>query len=185
MDVKSLPDEKRIQLIYDAKNGSSYALGQLLQDNYSAVFKFVLKLTLNAQSAADVTQDCMVRVIDKFSLYDPEKSSLSTWMITIAKNLWIEECRKKARLFKIFDKYHENEEAYENSNIDEFLIHDEVLSALNRLSDKERMSLILKHLNGYSYEEIAVILKIPLGTVKSRISSGMKSFKKELESNER
>jgi RNA polymerase sigma-70 factor (ECF subfamily) len=189
LDVSILPVESSMELISEAKSGSNYALGQLLQQNYSIVYKYILKASLDCQLAADITQDCMVRVIDKFAYYDPQKSALSTWMITIAKNLLIEEYRRNKRkrgCIEQLELYGENGAAdtpYQDQ-VNDFIMKDEVLSALNKLSEKERIPIILKHARGYSYEEIAKILKIPIGTVKSRISNGLKSFKKELERNE-
>ena len=187
MDVTVLPDEIQIKLLEQAKNGSSYALGQLLQQNYSTVYKYIFKLTLDAQNAADITQDCMVRVIDKFALYDPQKSALSTWMIAIAKNLWVEECRRLKRNFKYTEKLQADENTQDlrqNDSMNEFVNRDRVLSALKKLTEKERTVVVLRYNGGYSYEEIAKLLKIPIGTVKSRIFSGMKLLKKEIESNE-
>jgi RNA polymerase sigma-70 factor (ECF subfamily) len=171
-----------IGLISEAKGGSSYALAQLLEHNYSAVYKYMLGLTLDSQLAADITQDCMVRVIEKFFLYDPEKSALSTWMITIAKNLFIEHCRKNKRKDK-FLAFPELETQTDSMN--DLIENEEILSAIKNLSLKARVPVLLKHSAGYSYEEIAKILKIPVGTVKSRIFNGLNSLKKELENYER
>ena len=185
MGLIELPKDAVDQLICDAKNGSSYALGQLLQLNYSAVYKFMLKLTLDAEAARDVTQDCMVRVIEKFPLFDPGKASLTTWMISIAKNLWIEDCRRKIRSHKYLGVIGEKMQSDTEFQKDEIQLKEELISAIRRLHEKERIPVILKHLGGYSYEEIARMLKIPLGTVKSRISVGMKSLKKEMDGYER
>jgi RNA polymerase sigma factor (sigma-70 family) len=87
--------EVECQLVREARNGSDYALARLLQENYATVCRFMCKLTLDPQLAADITQDCMERVIEKFPLFDPQKSTFSTWMIAIAKNLWIDECRRR------------------------------------------------------------------------------------------
>lgn len=190
MDVICLPEDTRIQMVLEAKNGSNYALGQLLAENYNAVYKYILKYTMDSQLAADITQECMLRVIQKFSYYDPQKSSLSTWMITIAKNLLIEEYRRNKRKNKYVQSIEESSEnCYtclpSQDQISELIEKDELLAALGKLSMKERIPVILKHSDGYSYEEIAKVLKIPLGTVKSRIFNAMKSLKKELEHNAR
>lgn len=176
------PDSYEINLILKAQDGSDYALAQLLQQNYAAVNRYLLSVTFDSQTAADITQDCMVKVIDKFALYDPEKSSLSTWMITIAKNLWIEQCRKNARGRKVLEQI---EQPHSDDPALEITEHDEVFSAVHKLSEKLRIPLLMKHAAGYSYEEIAKYLKIPVGTVKSRISNGIKTLRKELEGNER
>lgn len=174
--------EEESALIEKAKNGGNYALAQLLEQNYNMVYHFMLGLTLDSQQAADVTQDCMVKVIEKFALYDSDKSALSTWMIAMAKNIWINYCRKN----KVIQKYAEEPETQTvNKSIDEMIENDQVLTAVKSMSDKTRMPVLLKHAAGYSYEEIALILKIPVGTVKSRIFNGLNALKKELEGYER
>lgn len=177
-----MSDTNQLQLIDEAKNGSNYALSLLLEQNYAAVYKFMVKVTLDTQFAADITQDCMVRVIEKIQLYDPEKSAFSTWMITIAKNLWIEECRRKKRRRSLCETIMPQDGV---SRIDEIIEQDEILSALKKLSLKIRLPVVLRHSAGYSYEEIARILKIPVGTVKSRIFNGLKLLEKELGKSER
>lgn len=174
-----LPEELNTQLISEAKNGSNYALAQLLQENYSKVFGYLLKLTLDSQLAADITQDCMLKVIDKVELYDPRLSSFSTWMISIAKHLWLEDCRRNRRRQKYSEQY---VEAPVPDPVEQFPEKDEILAALDKMSQKSRMPILLKYSGGYSYEEIADLLKIPLGTVKSRISNGIAFLRKELES---
>ena len=174
-------DSEERQLAVEAKNGSSYALAQLLERNYETVYRFMRKLTLDSHLAADVTQDCMVRAIDKIKLYDPEKSAFSTWMITIAKNLWVEKCRAGKRR----REYSGYLAPGQQDPIGEILDRDEILGALKKLSAKLRIPVILRYSGGFGYEEIAGLLNIPLGTVKSRISNGLKALRKELENSER
>jgi RNA polymerase sigma-70 factor, ECF subfamily len=186
MDAFDLKSDHEQTLICEAKSGSNYALGQLLQTNYSAVYKYMLKLTLDTRLAEDLTQDCMIRVIDKFALYDPQKSALSTWMIAIAKNLWLEECRRGRRrpALELDDHSEIREFPTQKDEVNELIEKDEILSAVKKLSDKLRVPVLLCHAGGYRYDEIAGILKIPLGTVKSRIFNGLKILKKELSSDE-
>lgn len=176
-----MPNENEIRLIREAQSGNDYALSQLLQQNYAAVYRYLLSVTFDRQSAADITQDCMVRVIQKISLYDMEKSALSTWMITIAKNLWIEQCRRTARGRKLLEQI---EEPRGSDPAEELPEKDELLTAVKKLSEKLRIPVLMRHTAGYSYEEIAKYLKIPVGTVKSRISNGLKALRKELEGND-
>lgn len=167
------------ELIKSAKSGSGYALAQLLQNNYSIVYKYIVKITLNTDFAADITQDVMEKCINKFHLYDPEKSSLSTWMIAIAKNLVIEEYRKNKRREKYVSMI--DDENSSLNSIDEIIDKDELLTALKKINPDIRLPILLKHSSGYSYEEISKIIKVPLGTVKSRIFNGLKALRKELD----
>lgn len=176
MEVINLPDQTTQRLIAAAKAGNSAALARLLEENYTRIYKFLLKFTLDSQLAEDLTQDCMVRVIDKISLYDPQKSSLSTWMSAIAKNLWLDECRAGKRRRRLLQDPAEPEE----DPVEEILRENEVLLTLKGLKEKFRLPILLKYAYGYRYEEIAAMMKIPAGTVKSRIFKGMKLLKKEL-----
>lgn len=185
MDTIHLTPEDRLKLIEDAKDGNSYALSQLLQECYPAVFRFLVKLTLDTQLAADLTQDCMIRVVDRLSLYEPAKAALSTWMIAIAKNLWLDECRSRKR----HARYLENEDALAAAvsfdDIDRLLERDELFHALKRLKEKFRIPLLLKYAQGYTCEEIAKMLHIPGGTVKSRLFKGAALLREELKDHEK
>lgn len=168
------------ELIFSAQDENSYALAQLLQDNYTLVLKYLIKLTLNEHDAKDLTQDVMVKAIKNIKSFDSKKASFSTWLIAIGKNLWLDSVRKRSVREKIFKKSQEEFCEISTSHIDSFIDNEEILGALKKLSDKLRIPIIMQYNLGYSYEEIAAYLKIPIGTVKSRISNGMKALRKEL-----
>lgn len=167
-------------LIFSAQDDNSYALAQLLQDNHIFVLKYLIKLTLNEHDAKDLTQDVMVKAIKNIKSFDNSKASFSTWLIAIAKNLWLDSVRKKNVREKFFKKSKENFQEVSINQVDSFIENEEVLRALKTLSDKVRIPIIMQYNLGYSYEEIAKHLKIPIGTVKSRISNGVKTLRKEL-----
>ncbi len=170
-------------LIQRAINGDQNALAELLYNNYEFVFKFMVKLTYNKSLSEDLTQETMIRAIEKIKLYVPGKSKFSSWLITLAKNIYIDHLRKH--------KYEEN-----FFNLDELLPQFEVhtgensdsirnmLEVLKKLADDIRIPIILKHFYGYSYDEIASIMGKPQGTIKSRIHNGIGSLRKELEASE-
>lgn len=167
-------------LISKAKNGNQEALAQILYYNYDFVFKYLVKFTLNVNTAQDLTQETMVRAIEKFYLYDPEKSKISTWLITIAQHIYLDGIRKQKRE----QKYLELNEIDEELSIHQGT-HDDswnrTLDALAMLSEDIRTPIVLKHYYGYSLDEIASAMEIPVGTVKSRIHNGLKTLRKELE----
>ena len=79
-----LMDEK--DLIRKAKKGDTLALSKLLQQNYSFLLKYLMKATLHPQIAEDLTQETMMKCIEKIQLYNGE-SKFSSWLITIGTNL--------------------------------------------------------------------------------------------------
>src|SRR5690625_6924410 len=87
-------DEK--DLIRKAKKEDTLALSKLLQQNYSFIVKYLMKVTLHPQNAEDLTQETMMKCIEKIQLYNGE-SKFSSWLITIATNLFIDQQRRKKR----------------------------------------------------------------------------------------
>ena len=167
-------------LIEKAGKGDRESMARLLYDNYEIVFRYMLKFTLNKSTAEDLVQEAMIKAIEKFNLYDPAKAKFSTWLIAVAQNIYLDNIRKIKRQ----QKYIEQDLQLEDLCIttDE---RDEswrsVLDALTKLSDDIRTPIILKHYYGHSLEYISTIMKIPVGTVKSRIHNGIKAIRKELE----
>lgn len=166
-------------LIANARQGNRHALAQLLQDNYAAVYKYCLKLTLSSEDARDITQEAMARAVEKIRLYDGSKASFNTWLITIAKNIWLTGIRRK----KLFENYCSTLTVPEDHDniIDNLFKNDDLIQAVNRLSPKLKAPVVLKYNFDYSYETIAKTLGIPVGTVKSRISNAVRNIGKELE----
>lgn len=164
-------------LVRDAKAGSEYAMAQLLQQNYTIVFRYLLKFTLNKEAAEDMTQDAMVKAIEKLYLYQPEKSKFSTWMITVAQHTYLDELRRRKREW-VSEEVAEYSPAVTAPLLDESL--QALLDALAAMPEEIRVPVVLKHYYGYSYDEIGKLMKIPAGTVKSRIHNAMGKLRKEL-----
>ena len=174
-------DEK--DLIRKAKKGDALALSKLLQQNYSFLVKYLMKVTLHPQIAEDLTQETMMKCVEKIQLYNGE-SKFSSWLITIATNLYIDLQRKKKRE----KSWREQEQALRKMKWKAGNMNEEwadVLDVLAGINEEMRMPIVLKHYYGYSYEEIGKMMGIAEGTVKSRVSNGLKRIRKELSEGER
>lgn len=163
-----------------ATRGDRTALSQLLQQHYDFVYKYLLKITLNPSMAEDLTQDTMIRCIEKINLYNA-KSKFSSWLITIATRLMIDQARRRKRE----KKWQEEQQVQalrqmqwhaESRNED----WPDVLNTLAEMPEESRIPVILKHYYGYTYEEIGQILAIAEGTAKSRVHNALKHLRKEL-----
>jgi RNA polymerase sigma-70 factor (ECF subfamily) len=166
------------ELIRQAVRGDAVALSLLLQQHYSFLMKYLIKITLNPPLAEDLTQETMIKCIEKIRLYNGT-SKFSSWLITIATNLYIDDLRRKKRE----QNWQMQEQALRKMRWQAAHQQEDwpdVLDALGHLSEDVRVPIILKHYYGYSYEEISDILQIAKGTVKSRIHNGLKSLRKEL-----
>jgi RNA polymerase sigma-70 factor (ECF subfamily) len=175
----ALTEEDERLLAFQAQRGSAQALATLLQASYTAVYRTLLKLTMDAQAAEDATQDAMERAVRRFSAYDPDKARFTTWLVAIARNRWVDSIRRDRRIRPLADTM---PKVADNAN-DPFTAiveSDALLSALRRLGPKARAPVAMSYLLGYTHEEIAQAMRIPLGTVKSRIFNGLRQLRKEM-----
>lgn len=170
-------------LIEKAKRGDSNALAVLLQQNYQFLLKYLIKITMNRSIAEDLTQEAMLKAIEKISLYNG-KAKFSSWLISIATHQYIDEVRKKKRERNYVKDQHAMRDirwrVENNSSQNEW---PEVLDVLNALTDNQRIPIILKHYYGYSLDEISEMMNKPVGTIKSRIHNGMNAIRKEMSEN--
>lgn len=173
-DIKLMEEN---ELIKNAKNGNQLALAKLFQQNYSFLMKYLIKVTMNKAVAEDIAQEAMARCIDKIHLYN-EKSKFSSWLISIATNLYIDQVRKNKR-----ERNWQQEQGVRGlkwqveSRNEEW---NDALTALGKLKDDVRIPIVLKHYYGYSYDEIGALMKVSPGTIKSRIHHGILTVRKEL-----
>jgi RNA polymerase sigma-70 factor (ECF subfamily) len=172
-------EDNERDLVAEAKRGGAQALATLLQMNYAVVLRYLVKLTMDARAAEDAAQDAMERAIRSFASYDPDRAKFSTWLVAIARNSWLDAMRKNRRAGPMPENAGE-EDGGAADPYAELIEGDELLSALGKLDARARTPVTMCYMLGYSYEEIAGHMKIPLGTVKSRISNALKRLRKEL-----
>ncbi|NLZ44334.1 MAG: sigma-70 family RNA polymerase sigma factor [Clostridia bacterium] len=149
------------------------ALAALLQANYRLVLGYFLKLTQDPEAAQDLTQETMVRAIKNLRKYRGE-AKFSSWLIAIGSNFYRDELRRKRMAEKITGRQHsagEKQPAAETVDIKR---------ALLELPAEKRIPLILKYYYDYSYQEIAAVLKIPVGTVRSRLHLAVRQLRERL-----
>ncbi|HEX3047922.1 MAG TPA: sigma-70 family RNA polymerase sigma factor [Bacillota bacterium] len=165
-------------LVQEARSGQSKALAQLLQDNYRMVLGYFMKITLHNQPLAeDLTQETMIQAIEKFRLYDP-KYKFSTWLITMGTNIFRDQLRRQKIAAKSSVEYWEAQQADQELDLE---LSNDLRAALGGLPEEKRITLVLKYFYDYSYEEIAAIIKVPVGTVRSRLHNGIHDLQKVLE----
>ncbi|WP_258209712.1 RNA polymerase sigma factor SigY [Paenibacillus radicibacter] len=170
-----MDEQQRIEL---AKRGDDQALAQLLHEHYTFLTKYLIKVTMNPTLAEDLVQDTMLRCIEKISLYNGT-SKFSSWMITIATRLYMDLMRRR----KVEQRWQEQEQALRQIQW-HMQQHQEVwtdtIEALSKMRYEMRLPILLKHYYGYAYDEIAEMMDIHVGTVKSRIHNGIQQLRKEL-----
>lgn len=156
----------------------------------NALYNFAFHLTHNEADANDLVQETYLkayRFIEKYEVGTNPKA----WLFRILKNAFINDYRKAVREpnkvnFEDYITYHDEEDTPLASTVDlridlfQKMIGDEVTLALNRLPEDFRTVIVLCDLEGFSYDEIAKILEIPVGTVRSRLHRARNLLKEGL-----
>lgn len=167
------------ELIIKAQEGNKNAMNILLQSNYKTLYGFTLKMTANEHLSQDIVQEvCLKSVINikKFK----GNSRFQSWLISIAINYYKDLIRKNKKIEFIDENVLANFTKDEENMVLDKLQVKEILLELNKLPHEKRVSFILKHYYGYSYEEISNILNCSQGTAKSRIFYTISNLKKKL-----
>ncbi|MHB2150442.1 sigma-70 family RNA polymerase sigma factor [Calditrichota bacterium LG25] len=178
------------ELVKKAKAGDGRAYDQLMEMYHDAVFNIILRMVHNRQEAEDLTQETFIKAYNSINSFN-EEYAFSTWLFKIATNHCIDFFRKRKLVTYSMDepiKYKDDEIAHEYADsdptVDKKMVDGEksniIKQAIEQLPDKYRMAIILRHHEEKSYEEIAEILNLPLGTVKARIFRAREMLKKIL-----
>lgn len=141
------------------------------------------RLTANKEKAEDLVQETFLRVLDNREKYKDD-TNFKGWIFKIMKNIFINEYRKeshKADIINFENKASITEyyNEFECINIEHYLYNKEIHGILNELKRYHKRPFLL-YISGYKYHEIAQLLNIPIGTVKSRIYSTKQLLKKQL-----
>jgi RNA polymerase sigma-70 factor (ECF subfamily) len=163
---------------------------QEFMPHINSMYNFAYRLTLDSDDSKDLLQDTYLkayRFIDSFQ----QGTNAKAWLFRILKNSFINDYRKKSKEPSKVD-YQEVESFYNSEEVDrqitpdlrvealQDMIGDEISVALNSLDVDFRTVIILCDLEGFKYEEMAKILDIPIGTVRSRLHRARNLLKEKL-----
>jgi len=155
-----------------------------------AMYNFALRLTSDPNDAEDLVQDTIVKAFRFFSSYE-KGTNAKAWLFRILKNSYINNYRKKSKQPAQVD-YDEVSSFYETIRADRTdtsdledrmfrdLIDDDIASALEKLPEDFRTVVLLCDVEGFTYEEIANMLDVPIGTIRSRLHRGRNLLKAQL-----
>ncbi len=155
-----------------------------LFDHFAPRIKyFLMRKGSNAEQAEDLVQEAMIAIWSKAALYSPEKGSVATWAFTVARNLRIDRLRReRAQLYETLEDFDaEDETPSAHESLARAQEDTAVSRALAQIPEEQRQLLILSYVDDVPQSEIAQRLKIPLGTVKSRMRLGYQRLRKILE----
>jgi RNA polymerase sigma-70 factor (ECF subfamily) len=183
------------ELVTRAQQGSEKAYRELLGRFQRPVFSIIYRMIRDREQAEDLAQETFVRVFNNIDRYDP-RYKFSSWIFKIATNLTIDWIRRKELDTVSIDGSRNAVTAEQieatsitiaspDENPEELLeakqLGEEIESAISKLRPEYRAAILLRHVDGREYQEIAEILSLPLGTVKTYIHRGRNELREQLQ----
>lgn len=176
-----------VQLAAQCLAGDQRAWHHLVTAQHKRVYAICYRFTGDATEAEDITQDVFIKIYRNLSSFDADKGSFQTWITTLTRNMLVDNYRRTK-----LDRATDSLDATLSTDEDGPTMADRladtrqnqeqrfaglelkatIQQALKKLSPELREAVILRDLEDMDYKEIAIVLKIPEGTVKSRISRG-------------
>ena len=176
------------ELIFNFQQGDIHAFEEIVRRYKNPLYNFTNRLLGDSIFSEDIVQETFLRVYRNKHRYH-QIAKFSTWIYTIASNLAKTELRRrKIRKFFSISSKGADERDYDlpdlstdvEKEIDGVLKNEIILKEINTLPAHFRQAVLLRDVQDLSYDEISVILSVPLGTVKSRVNRGRGRLQKKL-----
>jgi RNA polymerase sigma-70 factor (ECF subfamily) len=161
-------------LIDASRSGDRSALDALLRRHVDMVHAVCVRLAGNPADGADATQEALLAIVRGLPRFDG-RSSVRTWMYRVATNACLDELRRRARRPSVGlpDAVLERVERADGPALDTAVVDRlSIDRALVELPEEFRVAVVLRDVAGFDYAQIAEVLDVPLGTVRSRIARG-------------
>jgi len=185
-----------VVLVEQCRRGDPTAMERLILKYQNRIYNVILKICANPDDAAELTQDTFVKIIENIDRFE-RRSGFYTWAFRIAVNLTLNYCQRSAKHgFSSLDAENDEHSQQAKAQLKGFLSDDSspdpavvaqnkelcriVAKTLMELDDAQRAVLVLRDIEGMNYAEIAKVLDIELGTVKSRLSRARSNLRELL-----
>jgi RNA polymerase sigma-70 factor (ECF subfamily) len=169
---------------------------RLIRKYQNRIYNVILKICANPDDAAELTQDTFVKIIENLDRFEG-RSSFYTWAFRIAVNLTFNYCQRNVRLgYRPLDAQDNEHGQHARAQLKEILSDDSspnpavtaqnkelceiVAKTLMKLDDAQRTVIVLRDIEGMNYAQIAKVLGVELGTVKSRLSRARSNLREIL-----
>jgi RNA polymerase sigma-70 factor (ECF subfamily) len=165
-------------------DGDQKAFGELYDQVSPTVFGLIRRLLVDRAQSEEVTQEVFLEIWQSATRYQPSKGGASTWILTMAHRRAVDRIRSsqsgrdrdlKIGIRDFVAEYDDVAETVEAS-----IEHERVKQALGQLTQLQRQAVTLAYYGGYSHSEVATMLSVPIGTVKTRLRDGMIRLRDEL-----
>lgn len=169
--MHSRVDESDEELVARVSRGDRDAFAAMFQRYAGRVKSYLMRLGAPPAVAEDLAQDAMVAVWRRASSFDPARAKVSTWVFVISRNAWIDKLRRERvelSYRETVDEPFDGEEAPDDA-VERTQTEAQMQEALATLSDEQKQVVRLAFFEDKPHSEVATVLKLPLGTVKSRL----------------
>ncbi len=178
--VKALATVNGADLVRRCRTGDGTAWEEIVTTFSRRIFNLAYRFTSSVEAAEDLTQEVFIRIYRTLDQYDAKQGDLSNWLMRLARNLIIDDYRHRQRNPQ--DSYAEDVEEHSfhlkavggsmQKEMERRELARQVQEGIDKLPTDLRTCVILRDIEELSYLEIVELLKIPEGTVKSRINRG-------------
>jgi RNA polymerase sigma-70 factor (ECF subfamily) len=178
--AKLLATSEGAELVRRCRAGDGAAWEEIVQTYSRRIYNLAYRFTSRADTAEDLTQEVFIRVYRSLEQYNPKQGDLQNWLMRLARNLIIDDYRKRQRAPQ--DEAADDLEDHQyhlraagntvQREMERRELGVQVQAGIDKLSADLRTCVILRDIEELSYQEIVDLLKIPEGTVKSRINRG-------------
>ena len=178
--LKAVTETTGAELVRRARAGDGTAWEDIVTQYSRRIFNLAFRFTSSVEAAEDLTQEVFIRIYKTLEQYDAKQGDLSNWLMRLARNLIIDDYRHRQRnpqntmaddvedhtyhLHSVGTSAHKEMERRE--------LAAQVQDGIDKLPSDLRTCVILRDIEEMTYQEIVEVLKIPEGTVKSRINRG-------------
>jgi RNA polymerase sigma-70 factor (ECF subfamily) len=183
-------------LVQQCQQGDSAATERLILKYQNRIYNAILRICANPDDAAELTQDTFVKVIENIDKFEG-RSSFYTWAFRIGVNLTLNYCQRSIKLRSQSLDAEDSNDSDAKGVLKKFLTDDNlpdpavvaqnkelcrlVVKALRKLDDAQRAVIVLRDIEGMNYAQIAEVLDIELGTVRSRLSRARTNLREIME----
>ncbi|RYZ21708.1 MAG: sigma-70 family RNA polymerase sigma factor [Chitinophagaceae bacterium] len=174
MSANTTYQEGELVSLLQQKDNAAFSY---LYDHYAGALQGIVRqIVIDESLAEDVVQEVFVSIWRKIDSYDPQKGRLFTWMLNVARNAAIDKVRSRSY-----------QQGLKQKSLDGTELHHPVVRptgediglkrVLGKLKDEQRQLIDLSYYQGFTHDQIAKELNIPLGTVKTRLRSALSQLR--------
>jgi len=185
-ETSSLPASDE-ELLVRAGRGDNAAFSELYQRLSPRLYGYVMQMLRNESDSQDVLQEGFVQIWKRSAQYDPARSAVFTWSVLIMRHKAIDRIRRRQRGDNLTDRVADEPALDETESVQSpdrsaYLNEQKELvrTALDSIEPENRQPIELAFFKGYTQQQIAEVLKQPLGTVKARIRRGLLKLRTHL-----